>query len=309
MQALLGIFLVAVAGQFVVPFFNILNVIVSLFCYRMIIHSAARRARMDEIFSKQGWSQKRNFEPGTYPADGWHIVFLQGSILIGQKYTIRSERSGSEVYYELFIFGHHLYQWIAVELRGKKDTISVMLCDTPTIWRTECYTVPHSVKHEPYPWQVPVLQTLTDRFKKDGRVSVLIWGESGAGKSEIAYLLNKKLMEESLFQIVPITVEADITKKGLSLSDLCMNPPKERPAILLFNELDSMVEHAESERDAKSDGMSLAGTKQSLLNTLDRINRFRNVVLIATMNAEPEKIPLVYRRPGRFDLVLEAKKN
>jgi len=307
MQTLLGIFLIALASQFVAPFFALLNVLISFFCYRMMVYSSFRRERLDQLFSEYGWSQKRLFEPGYYPADGWHFMFKQGGMMIAQKTTLKSERNGDEKFYEVYIFGYNLYEWLKKNMRGDVNTIDVKLCITPTIWRLETYIIPRIIKYHPYEWQKHVLCSLTKLFEEQEHASLLLWGDSGAGKSEIAYFINKKIMQESNVEIEPITVEADITKRGLCLSDLCVNPLKERPIILLLNELDSIILHAENETDANSDGMSLAGTKTSLLNTLDQINRFPNVILIATMNANPDVIPLVYRRPGRFDLILEAK--
>lgn len=90
----------------------------------------------------------------------------------------------------------------------------------------------------------------------------------------------------------------------MTLGNLCGGSSKIGPIILLFNEYDAIVKHAENQAVSKSDGMCIAETRTSFLDALDQLSNTRFVILIATMNGDALKdIPLVYRRPGRMDLI------
>lgn len=307
MQTLVGIFAVALASQLVAPFLALLNVLISFCCNRMMVSSLARRERLDKIFSNATakywhWSQRRDFEPGYRPADGLHCAILKGGILLGLKSSIRSEHRGTEHFYELFIFGHTLFDWLDVELRGNANTINVRSCRQPNIFRFESYCTPYTITHVPYAWQSEFLKTALEAFQKNHRFSALLWGKPGLGKSHIPYLLNRELGRA--FNCQPETIKANPTTRGTILSDLFVHPTEDRPVILLWNEYKAIVDHAESDVEGKSDGISMACNRTALLDTLDDINQAPNLIFIATMNACPSDMAEEYCRPGRFDLIV-----
>lgn len=286
-----------------------LNTILSLFCYRRLVTSLARRERLDEIITNPSlwkWSQCLEFETGSRPTDGVHWVWMGGGFFFAVKRSLRSEHRGTEHSYELFIFGRSAYAALENRLEGDKNMITIMSCKQPNIFNTACHAKPYRVLHTPFGWQSSLIDIALKAFEEKQRFSVLIFGPPGRGKTEFGKLLNMALKIKRSCE--PMTIKVNPTDKGLLLSDLFVNPLVERPIVLVWNEYHRIVAHAESNSETASDGKSMAGNVTELFETLDEINETRNMIFIATMSEDPMTLKPEFRRPGRFDLIFDADK-
>lgn len=258
------------------------------------------------MFTKKGWRQTHYFGAGKLPGDGWCILFVGYGCIIGRKTSIKREQKGDNDQYDLYIFGSNVYEYVNKKLNGNAGTISVEFITNPTIWRYDANRVSLSVKHICIEWQTNLIDQIIDLYTHKKRLSVCIQGPPGVGKSEIGFLLNREICKRTQKNCQPLTVIADPTKRGMPMSGLIGGRCKEVPIILVFNEFNVAVQHAESlTKENKSEGMCIAETRTSLLDTLDHLSNTRYVILITTAN---EEIPFVYRRPGRMDLVVDVPK-
>jgi len=305
-------FFLSFLGLFILnPLMSYLNILVCFVVYQCTVVDSTKRAKLDRLFSKNGYMQRRSLGLSKYPAEGWCLVFINSGIVIGYKSTIRREQKGDFSYYDLYIFGYATFKWIQNKLDGNENTIDVDYVSNPTIWRYDVTRAHLKIEHTPHEWQTDLIQKIIETYKKKKCCSVIVNGPPGVGKSEIALLLNKELFKIKDKNCKPVTIIADPTKKGMTMGNLIDYASKETPVILLFNEYDSIVKHAEDNgtEKTKSDGMCIAETRTSLLDTLDRLNTFKHVILITTMNGDPYKdIPSVYIRSGRIDVIYSVVK-
>lgn len=293
-----GFIIAASSGMFTSYFVSLLNVLISFFCYREIVDTSIRVRALDDKFAACGWTQARYLDVNHLPADGLHCLFIWG-IIIGHRTTVRTDRN-IRIQYELFIFGRFAYKHIKKLLDGDSTTINVAYCDQPALWRGERNTVPYILEYCPTKWQSELISTIMHIYEKRRHASVIIYGDPGLGKSQVAMLLNREMSNYGNYE--PTTVVADPTSRGLTVNDIVYPPQNESPVIVLFNEYDRVVKNAEESPELTSDGVSIACNKTSLLNALDRINAMKNVILIATMNAKIESLAPAYTRKGRFDI-------
>lgn len=303
-----NIFAFGLISQLVAPILSFLNVLLSTIIRQCIIFSESKVSKLNRLFTKRGWRQTHYLTPGKNPGEGWCILFIHWGFVIGHKSCIRREQKGDNDQYHLYIFGAGAYEFISTKMEGNKSLITVVFISNPTIWRCEFTTTHLCITNEPSKWQAHILEQIMQGYGTKKRFSVLVHGEPGVGKSELAYFLNKAFRNDSKY--VPQTIVCDPTKKGLSMGNVIQGNCKECPVIVLFNEYDTIVRHAESQKEGKSDGTSPADTRTSFLNVLDQLEKTLYVILIATMNGEPERdVPFVYRRPGRMDLVYGVPKS
>lgn len=285
---------------------SLLNVLLSFICYECIVYHSTDVSKMSRLFTKRGWRQTHYLTPGKLPGDGWSLLFIEYGCIIGYKSCVKREQKGDDTTFMLYIFGTGAYTWLCSKLNGNNKSIEVEYFCNPSIYR---YDVTRSIlylKEEPTTWQSSLVDKLFDLYVSNKRASALICGPPGVGKSQIAFFLNCEIKKRTQNNAHPLTVIADPTRKGMTLGNLCGGSSKIGPIILLFNEYDAIVKHAENIKgeSSKSDGMCIAETRTSFLDALDQLSNTRFVILIATMNGDALKdIPLVYRRPGRMDLI------
>jgi SpoVK/Ycf46/Vps4 family AAA+-type ATPase len=140
---------------------------------------------------------------------------------------------------------------------------------------------------------------------------VLICGPMGTGKSTIGELLAVEL-KNVLKLPTEVVKNMDLTLKGLLLEDVFATPTLGSPVVLMLDEFDTTIEHAESEKSGKGEGTSLAETPTSLLSLLDRLNRTPYLVVIATSNRTVAEMTAStsiygrYTRAGRIDIHIDA---
>jgi hypothetical protein len=133
----------------------------------------------------------------------------------------------------------------------------------------------------------------------------------GTGKSTLGELLSVSLMDVLKIQ-TEVVKNIDLTSKGLLLEDVFATPTMCSPVVLVLDEFDSTIEHAESINSGteKGEGTSLAATPTSLLALLDRLNRTPYLLVIATSNRTVQEMTAGiygrYTREGRIDIHIGA---
>ncbi len=140
---------------------------------------------------------------------------------------------------------------------------------------------------------------------------MLVCGPTGTGKSTLGELLAVSLKEGLSIQ-TEVVKNMDLTLKGLLLEDVFATPTLGSPVVLMLDEFDATIEHAESTNSdtEKGEGTSLAATPTSLLSLLDRLNRTPYLIVIATSNRTVEEMTTGvygrYTREGRIDVHVGA---
>ena len=106
------------------------------------------------------------------------------------------------------------------------------------------------------------------------------------GKTEMGYFIAKAIKEE--LKRDPVLVRnVDLTAKGAVFDDFTDIRIAHTPSVLVVNEYDVAVRTADGLVERKGDKgetSSLADNKASLTNLLDRMERTRFLVLLATTN-------------------------
>ncbi|MDP6943543.1 MAG: AAA family ATPase, partial [Myxococcota bacterium] len=98
----------------------------------------------------------------------------------------------------------------------------------------------------------------------------------------------------------PVISIFDPTARGGALDDALRNPQPTRPVILLWDEIETAINHAEDDKEIRGDAVSLARNRPSLLHCLDRLEQTRHIVLVATTNQRPADLEPAYVREGRL---------
>jgi AAA+ superfamily predicted ATPase len=128
---------------------------------------------------------------------------------------------------------------------------------------------------------------------------VLLYGPPGTGKT----LLARCLAREAGARFIHIRA-TDITSKWYGEAEKRLQAAfdrarKERPAVIFFDEIDSIARAREESHEATHRVVS------TLLENMDGLEESKGVVVIAATN-RPEAVDSALTRPGRFDRLVEV---
>lgn len=146
--------------------------------------------------------------------------------------------------------------------------------------------------------QTQIVEDIYNYFKRFDHCTAFISGLPGTGKSTIAALLTMKLNGV-------LCETFDPTRPGFTLSKLIIraNPTKERPLIILFDEVDVIIEDVNSGIVPHKHIPIWIRNKTTFNKFLDHMRFHENVILIMTSNFTKEQIgekyDPCYLRPGR----------
>lgn len=300
MSSVLPYVLAASSGLLVGYIVSVFDVLLSFVCYRCSVSSSNQVRILDQFFGK-GYVQTTKAMGKRAPSDG--LCFVWPGI-IGVKKTTVGDRS-KHTTYDLIIFGFRYYTQMMALLQGNSNSIQLMQFDQPLPWRGDYNLVQYVMNVAALGWQKSALRTVLSGYHTTQRMSIMIHGKPGTGKTELAFMIAQELKRDDP-SVTPYVHIFNPTDRGLTASDVLGNPTADEPIILLINEWDAVIKHAESGTEAKGEGMSIAHNKTTLLNFLDRCVRAKHVIVVASMNSEPGTFDQAYFRRPRFDHVLRS---
>jgi len=156
------------------------------------------------------------------------------------------------------------------------------------------------VEEVKYKVEVPLKEP--ERFENvgmDAPKGVLFYGPSGTGKTYLAKIVANQVEDASFYSIRGPELSAELVgATERKLRGLFENAQENPPAIIFFDEIDSMAPRRDKTMDA---GRRTVG---QLLSLMDGIEDRGRVVVIGTTNLI-EAIDPALRRPGRFGREIE----
>ena len=261
-----------------------IRLLVALLFYVVDVKEQAHVSSLDRLLAESGWCSSRSLEPGRLPAEGFHFLFLRGPVLAARTRTANL-RGGTTLEYKLYIFGRSCASNLSERLTGDPRDVIIRYVYAPAAWRTSLVTMRAAPPPISHAWQTDATETLLKMFQAEGGATMLVCGPMGTGKSTLGELVAVALKELMHLEAV-VVKNFDLTSKGLILEDVYDTPDIGSPVILMLDEFDSTIDHAEKadKNDGKSEGSSLAETPTSLLSLLDRLHRTPHLIVIATTN-------------------------
>lgn len=289
---------------------KVLIALLHLVCHCVRITEQAQVSTLDRLLAETGWCSARFLGPGRLPADGIHFAFLRGPVFV-VRCTESLSRGGSSISYSAYAVGRATVDALQAKLTGNARDVILRYVYAPAPWRTSTVSQRCAPPSKAHKWQSEIVRAVVKRYLTATHASVLVCGAPGLGKSTLGELIAAELMART--RMVPEVVKnLDLTARGLLLEDAYDSPTPTSPVILMLDEFDATVAHAERDQsgDGAREGTALADTPTSLLAVLDRLNRQSHLIVIATSNMglDPlrKKYPR-YVRDGRFDLRFPAR--
>jgi hypothetical protein len=287
----------------------IIAVLVRLLAHVIVVGQYSQVSNMDRLLADIGWCSARTLNPGRTPADGIHFLFMRGPA-IAVRSSNASERGGVSRVYTIYATGPAA-EAIRGRLVGNPRDIDCVYVYSPSAWRTSATMVKQSPPASAYHWQKNAVKELMGRYRCSSRVTTLVCGGPGVGKSSLGELLAVEM--KTTLKVSPEVVKnMDLTAKGQLLDDAFGTPTELTPVILMLDEFDATVDSAESRGDQNKqrEGASLAETPTALLTLLDRLGNTRHLIVIATSNKPLSEMEAGtyarYTRKGRLDCHVEA---
>jgi len=267
--------------------------IFSALVFRTIHVSSSRHvAIVDQEIERRGYKTTTAAGPAGLPSQGIHFLW-DGGVVIASRWAI-----DNRAFYRIFILGRRAHREMNRVLNGDAREVSVREMTYASATRRVPTIYPVVAPAIPREWQNDLARELEATFTKTARASVLIYGPPGVGKSRFAQVLALRLRERGGRD--PVISIFDPTARGGALDDTLRNPQPTRPVILLWDEIETAIAHAEGNMEIRGDAVSLARNRPSLLHCLDRLEQTRHIVLVATTNRDPAELEPAYVRNGRL---------
>ena len=148
--------------------------------------------------------------------------------------------------------------------------------------------------------QTNIIETISDYYAAAGSHTVFIYGPTGSYKTSTALLLADKLNGTICYSFDP-------TSPGDNISALVCeaNPTKEKPLIILIDEVDIMIADIHDGVTPHKHIPISVRDKRTFNTFMDRLKDNDNVILVLTSNKTLDEIDAIdrsYLRNGRVDL-------
>ena len=240
------------------------------------------------------------------PTDSFHIRIIGFGFIIARRRTMSDYHDTRESY---MIYGtksavNNILGLVPENtIMNEQYKIKISNFESPSPWKSSFVTTDEEPFFEkPFVGQQKCIKKIKNARKNK---SILLTGEPGVGKSNIALFLAKELNAQIVFGY-------DLTAPGISLDDLWrLSPSKESPVILVLDEIDGAFACANENKRAK-EYRCLAQNKTSLNTLFDRFERTNHLIILATSNKKfcelNDEYPSYIRR-GRFDLCFTLLKD
>lgn len=280
-----------------------------------IIDDYAYVKLLDRYVAAHGICPIRNFDHSRTPESGFHFVItwkwkIPTGILIAQK-TIDFRSTGK---YTVYWIGPGIRD-LRIKIIGDQSLIyeravTMLRPDNPIV-QTRRVKTPDSANL----WQAKIIDLISADFAKNSRSSWFICGPPGCGKTTIGLLIAKHLVGPG---VTPVLVTGvDFMTPGLSIKEAYYTPIATEPVIIVLNEFDCAIRHAERDPSKDSTGARestcISNTPTLMLNTLDYMASTPFLIIIATTNMrQSELVTGIYQRytrAGRFDNHYQVRDN
>ena len=156
--------------------------------------------------------------------------------------------------------------------------------------------------------QFEIVEDILAKYSNNSnkQLNVMIWGNSGSGKTHVGKLLTVKLGGI-------LCDDFDPTLQGIVYSQLVdsYKPTAKSPLIVLIDEFDTIVYKIHNNTNGKPDNKYLRTgvyNKKTFNKFMDRLSEYENIIVILTMNSTLDYINSLdksYMRDGRIDLVYQ----
>lgn len=257
------------------------------------------------------------------PTDSWHLRRVGWGFLVAMRQTKHEFRDTREWY---SLYGtKKVMTGLVKRLAGEPDQksspaspeskttttdeevkIEVSNFESASPWQTSFDTSFESLPSaRPYDGQAQVVDTVVREYQRrllhcdKKRLSVLVTGEPGTGKTNLGLFLAHRLKGRVVFGY-------DLTAPGISLGEMWkLCPSRDSPVILVLDEIDTALKFADENKETKDAYRCLAQNKTALNTLFDRFERTRYLIVVGTSNVPFQDLWSKYRsgiRKGRFDL-------
>lgn len=304
------IFLVALSSVFTITFSKIIGILFEFIVRLVIVNITITSEKIVRNIDKYlvDTSKKTDICHGSSekPINSFHIRRIGIGFIIAIRHTSRDFRIVHESY-QIYGTTRAINDIIGLTPINSKDKkpykIKVSNFESPSPMKTSFVTT----DEDPF-FEIPMVgqKCCIDQIKNSKKIkSILLTGEPGVGKTNIALFLAKELNAQIVFGY-------DLTAPGISLDNLWRLCPSEKsPVILVLDEIDGAFSCANGNKRAKN-YRSLAQNKTSLNTLFDRFERTNHLIILGTSNKSfgelHHEFPS-YIRKGRFDLCFTLTKN
>jgi hypothetical protein len=292
-----SIVILSISQQASTALTHVFVLIMFIFATKRSVDSTLQIQTLDQELISHGYcSNISNRDPGV----GVHFRFCPYGILICIKNKRETEYI-SAYSYNIYIIGpKSLVMWYDDFIERTSDgDIEVCYCTQAALYRSNFTKMREIPLGNTRKWQGPVVDTMIKDFRAHKRASCIITGDTGIGKTSIGSLISSQLKEHGLSK-KPTVFFMDCTAKGFDIFSY-IAPTRDTVCILMLDEYDLIVAHAEGQKDGESEGQSMAKSRSAWLGTMDRFAKTRYVIVVATTNVPIESIDSRYVRDGRFD--------
>ena len=293
--------------------------ILSLFGTFVTVDELRRTQLIDRLIVEKGRPSSFELSSETVPGFDFHLISLRQlvskphappGLVIVHKRQVAINPFNSYNQYELFVLAalpeSTIIKLIRDSLDGDANQITVEFSEMPTASGSRRTPIVESPPGHPFDWQVGAVQSTLRLYNQTKRASVLVHGKSGSGKSTLPMFI-AEAMKRTLNVNPLVRTGVSWTTPGGCVADLLQGASRSRPLIVVLDEFQVVVDHAVEKTERGERATSLAKDSQKLRSTLDMINRFDYVLLVATTTRPIEEFESDFVRDGRFTQKVAAK--
>lgn len=271
---------------------------------------------LDALITDHGRVTKYRLDPSPVPTNGVHFIGL--SALVGSErfrggvVAWRATGTAGNLTFNTYtLYILCLGTWptrrvlgqVEAAISGDPSQVLVRHVEKPDAFRivtSTNYVEPPKVAFD---WQRAACLEIIGSYRLHMRSSALVLGKPGTGKSKLAMILANMMRE--MLGVRPVVVYgASLTTPGAHVRTYAGQPKLGRPVLLVLNEIDIAILHAEKEKEDGERATSLAKDPARLHDALDMLNEIKHLVVLATTNKSLnffEGKLAAYVRVGRLD--------
>lgn len=280
------------------------GLLICLLSTKIVVRRADQVSALDAHLERHGYCTAR--APSGAPAEGLHFATAKG-YMIAQKLREPSDRGTHRTSYVIYVFtaaAVHAYGRVLTSAAPQRVTFISPL----NAWNAKVCSYDLEPLGAPRPWQAAACDEILSQFRTARCSSCLVTGSPGTGKSALGEFVAERCRSKG--DDAKLIYGFDLTSAGLAIDDYIKDASADSPVIMVLDEIDTAIDYAtDTTRNNKGSVTAHAENITRLHVLLDRLNRHRGLILIATTNrtlAEFKESSPAFIREGRFALKIEA---